>query len=48
MYRSDIYGVPPAMVPVCVCKCVRMPMCLSDAATATQLEAVASSQQMEI
>lgn len=51
MYRGDVSGIPlaagPVRMHVCVCVCLGVPVCLSDA-TATQLEAVASSQQMEI
>ena len=49
MYRGDVSGIPqaagPVCVLVCVCVCLGVPVCVSDA---TQLEAVASSQQMEI
>lgn len=49
MYRGDVSGILPAAGPVCVCVCVcwGVPVCLQEA-RATQLEAVASSQQMEI
>lgn len=47
MYRGDVSGILPAAGPVCVCVCWGVPVCLQEA-RATQLEAVASSQQMEI